>query len=159
MAKNAKWHQGTRYTDEQKAEFVELARIVGIGRAIRELGYPTWTTGVQWMEARGITPNTDKFMQRIRSYHTFYTVEDIMLTLDDAISAAKDLIATAEDADALAKVANALQKIVNTRQLLEGKATAISEKREMSQMDVEIAALIRQQEMENKKKEEREEVE
>lgn len=131
------------YSDAEQAEFCDTAKEVGIGRAMRSLGYPqSYITGVKWMSSRGIEPNVDKNMQKIKAFHTYYQVDDLLMTFDNAISTAEDMLIGAEDADDLKKIADALYKIVQTRNLLEGKATAINEKREVTQQDLEILELL-----------------
>ena len=137
------------YTDQEKADFCELAKEIGIGRAIRELGYPTYPTAMAWMSARGIEPNTDKVMARVKSFHTFYNTEDLIVTFDNAVSLADELIAKAESGDDFKKIADALYKVVQARHLLEGKATAISEKRETTQQDLEILELLNMEKARN----------
>lgn len=131
-----------RYSDEEKAEFCELAQQIGIGRARRELGFPAYPTAIAWMNQRGIEPNVDKAMQTVKRFHQHYEMEDLMVVFDDAISAAEELIMQAKTADDLNKIAGALNKIVQTRNLIEGKATAINEKRETTQQDLEIMELL-----------------
>lgn len=142
------------YTDEQKAEFCDLAREIGIGRAIRELKYPTYPAAVSWLRARGVEPNVDRTMQAIKQYHTRYTIEDILIQFDMAISVAEEMLVKAETPDDLKRIAEALSKIVQTRQLLEGKATAINEKREITQQDLEIIELLNIEAAKNEKIEE-----
>lgn len=137
------------YTDEQKAEFCEMAQEIGIGRTIRQLGYPSYPAGVAWMRARGIEPSVDKTMQAIKEYHTRYTVEDILVQFDMAHTVAEEMLMKAETPDDLKRIADALSKIVQTRQLLEGKATAISEKRETTQQDLEIMELLSMEQARN----------
>ena len=137
------------YTDEEKAEFCELAQEIGIGRTIRQLGYPSYPAGVAWMRARGIEPSIDKTMQAIKEYHTRYTTEDLLIRFDMAITLAEDMMLEAKTADDLKRIAEALYKIVQTRQLLEGKATAISEKRETTQQDLEIMELLSMEQARN----------
>ena len=137
------------YTDEEKAVFCDLAKEIGIGRAIRELGYPSYPTGVSWLSARGVEPNVDKIMQKVKAYHTYYQVEDLIVTFDNAVAVADEMIAKADTPDDLKRIADALYKIVQTRHLLEGKATAISEKRETTQQDLEILELLNMEKARN----------
>lgn len=130
------------YTDQDRADFCELAKEIGIGRAIRELGFPTYPTAVSWLKARGIEPNVDKIMQDIKKYHTYYEVEDLLVTFDNGIAVAEEMIAKAESPDDLKRIADALYKLIQTRNLLEGKATQINEKRETTQQDLEIMELL-----------------
>jgi hypothetical protein len=133
------------YDDEQRALFVELAQQIGIGRAIRELGYPTYPTAQAWVRAAGVEPNVDTAYAQIKQWHTFYQVEDMLIVIDEGISVAQDMLMKVETADDMKKLSEAIQKLANTRLLLEGKSTSISEKREVSSSDLEIQALIEQQ--------------
>lgn len=131
------------YTEKEQSEFCSYAQEFGIGRAIRDMGYPkSYASAIKWMHARGVKPNIDKVMQEVKMWHSYYTVEDLLEQVDTAMSVTQDIMLNAETADDAKKCAEALQKLVNTRLLLEGKATTISEKRETSKMDLEIADLI-----------------
>jgi hypothetical protein len=134
---------GKRYTDVEKTEFCELAQVHGIRQAIRELKYPSYPVAVGWMEKRGIRPELSNIMETARKYHTFYTTEDLLASIDNAMSVVQEMYATVETADEAKKLAEAVQKLVNTRLLLEGKATVVTEKRETTQQDLEIAAMLR----------------
>lgn len=131
------------YTDEQQADFCSLAQEIGIGRAIRELGYPTYPAAVRWLNARGVKPNVDKVMQEAKKWHTYYQVEDMLMAIDNGMSVVEELYASCSTPDDAKKLAEAMQKLANTRLLLEGKANSITEKRETSQQDLEIAELLR----------------
>ncbi len=131
------------YSEEEKAEFCEHAQAFGIGRALRDLGFPaSYSTAIRWMNQRGVQPNIDKVMQTVKLWHAYYTVEDLLEQIDTAMAVTQDILLKAESADDAKKCAEALQKLVNTRLLLEGKATSINEKRETTKMDLEIADLI-----------------
>ena len=132
-----------QYDDKQRADFVELAQNIGIGRAIRELGYPSYPTAQSWVRAAGVKPNVDNAYAQIKDWHTFYQVEDMLLVVDEGISLCQDMIIKATQPDDLKKLAESLQKLVNTRQVLEGKATSITEKREVSKEDSEFEKALR----------------
>jgi hypothetical protein len=131
------------YDDEQRSTFCEMATEIGIGRSIRELGYPTYPTAIGWMKARGVVPNIDKVMQQAKIWHQFYQVEDLLEQVDTALAVVQELVMTCTNADDAKKLSEAMQKLVNTRLLLEGKSTSINEKRETTQQDLEIQELLR----------------
>lgn len=137
------------YTDEQKAEYCELAQYVGIGAAIRELGYPSYPTATMWMEQMGIEPKAVDVMAKARMFHKYYKVEDMLKVVDEAMGVVTDLYSTITTADEAMKLANAVAKLVNARQLLEGKANSIIEKRETTQQDLEIVELLNMQKAQN----------
>ena len=132
-----------QYTDEQMADFCEMAVEIGIGRTIRELKYPSYPTAIGWMKKRGIKPNVDKVMQQAKLWHQFYELEDLLEQVDTALAVIQELVMSCDTADDAKKLAEAMQKLVNTRLLLEGKSTSINEKRETTQQDLEIAELLR----------------
>lgn len=132
------------YDDKQRTEFVELAAQIGIGRAIRELGYPTYPTAQSWMRARGVEPNRDNAYAQIKAWHTFYQVEDLLIVIDEGISVVQDMLVRADTPDDAKKLAEAMQKLANTRLLLEGKSTSITEKRETTLEDNEFAKALRE---------------
>jgi len=134
---------GKRYSDEEQKEFCELAQVIGIGRAIRELGYPTFTTAIMWMDKRGIEPAHNNIMETARKYQRFYQTEDLLKTVDDGIAVIEEMYSKVQTPDDAKKLAEAIQKLMNTRLLLEGKANTISEKRETTQADLELAELLR----------------
>ena len=143
-----------RYTDEEKETFCALAQQIGIGRSIRQLGYPAYPTAIYWLKARNIEPNADKMMAAMKAYHTYYTIEDIIIQFDNAVTVAEEMLMDAKTPDDLKRIADALYKIVQTRQLLEGKATVISEKRETTQQDLEIMELLNMERARNENIEE-----
>src|SRR4051812_3130123 len=132
------------YDDEQRAEFIQLAQQIGIGRAIRELGYPTYPTAQSWMRAAGVKPNVDQAYAQMKEWHTFYQVEDLLIVGDEIVSTIQDMIAKADNADDVKKLTEAYQKAVNSRLVLEGKATSITEKREVSPEDSEFEKALRE---------------
>jgi hypothetical protein len=132
-----------RYSDKEQAEFCELAQEVGVGRAVRELGYPSFPMAYQWLAKRGIEPKHSNIMENARKFHRFYQTEDLLKTIDDGLAVIEEMYANVQTPDDAKKLAEAIQKLMNTRLLLEGKANAITEKRETTQQDLEIAELIR----------------
>lgn len=138
------------YTEKQKSEFCELAAEIGIGKTIRELGYPSYPSAIMWLKGRGVVPNVDHVMQQAKLWHTFYTVEDLLEIVDSSLSTVQELMADCTDADGAKKLADSVRVLVNTRLLLEGKSTSINEKRETTQQDLEIAELLRAQQAKDK---------
>ena len=134
-----------RYSDEEQTIFVELAQEIGIARAVRELGYPTYTAGMLWVKKRGVEIPKSDIMAVARQYSQFYSTEDLLAAVDAGMGVVEELFAQADNADDVKKLAEAMQKLANTRLLLEGKANSITEKREVSPVDLEIQHLIEQE--------------
>lgn len=138
------------YSDEDQAVFCELAQYVGIGAAIRELGYPTYPTASMWLEKRGVEPKHIDIMEKARLFHSYYKAEDMLKVVDEALNVVQSLYSKIETADDAMKLSNAVSKLINSRQLLEGKASSIVEKRETTQADLEIVELLNAQKAMNK---------
>lgn len=139
------------YTNEQQEAFCALAMEVGVNRARRELGYPkTSTSGIKWLNQRGMKPDVNKVMQQAKLWHTYYEAEDLIEQVDTALHIVSELIMNCETADDAKKLAEAIQKLNNTRLLLEGKATTINEKREVTPIDLEVMRLVEEQKNMNK---------
>jgi hypothetical protein len=131
------------YTEPQRAKFVELAQKIGIGRAIKELGYPSWPTGREWCQARGVVPAVDTLMQEVKKFHTFYETTDALLIAEEGFERVRDkLLESNLDADELKKTAEAFQKFVNTWQVLQGKASTITESHSKDSLDLELIDLL-----------------
>ena len=131
-----------RYSDEEQAVFVELAQEIGVARAIRELGYPTFAAGLLWLKKRGIEQPKSDIMAVARAYSQFYKVEDLLSAVDSGMAVVEELFAEADSADDAKKLAEAMAKLANTRLLLEGKANSITESRKTSPVDVELMQMI-----------------
>lgn len=136
------------YTEEQKTKFVELAQTIGIGRACRELGYPSWPAGQKWCSARGVVPAVDTMMQEIKKFHTFYETTDALLIAEEGFDRVLEKLKEVNlDADELKKVSEAYQKFVNTWQVLQGKASTITETQSKDSTDVELIEMLNMERM------------
>lgn len=131
------------YTEKQKDDLVNLAQIDGIGRAIKELGYPSYPTAIQWCKARGVTPNVDTIMAEVKKFHTFYENTDAILIAEEGMKIAYEkLVEDDLDADEFKKVSEAFQKFSNQWLALQGRATTISETHKKDTVDLEILDLL-----------------
>src|SRR5690606_31479136 len=113
-----------------------------------------------WLEKRGVEPKHIDIMEKARLFHSYYKAEDMLKVVDEALSVVQSLYSTVETADDAMKLANAVSKLVNARQVLEGKASSIIEKRETTQTDLEIVELLNaQKELNKAQKEEKSPIE
>ena len=117
------------YTEEQITQFVTMAADKGISFTVRELGYPTWATGQYWMENRGVKPGNSLISTMAATHNQFYTIQERLIPARMIMdNIAKQLQEggpmTAKDT---LDLTNAYKKAVETVQLLEGKATSITE--------------------------------
>jgi plasmid maintenance system antidote protein VapI len=140
-----------RYPDDKQNEFCVLAQEIGIGRAIRELGYPTYPTAKGWMEARGIKANLDTIMQNVKQYHLFWENTDARVVAESGMARIQErLIEDAEiGPEEMKKLADAYSKYVNAWLVLQGKANDIKEARETTQSDLAIMDLLNAQRAKN----------
>lgn len=120
--------QGKRpdVTDEQKAEFVELAQEIGIAGAMRQLGYPaSYATAHRWAEVLGTTIATDDVMRQAAILNLTYKDRDKLIGVQRLYERILERLNDPKQlaAEEVTKFANALQRIIQTMHLVEGKAT------------------------------------
>lgn len=142
---------GKRYTDEQRAEFLEVASEIGIAPAMRQLGFPAgWTTGQRWMQAAGIEIPLDAIKALAKAHDDWYQTEHVLLVAEEGIKRVhEELQRTKFTPDEHKKMSEALQKYANTWRLLQDKATNITETHSRDGMDLEIVDLLNSVEAKN----------
>lgn len=140
-----------RYTDKQQNDFCVLAEEVGIGKAIRSLGYPTYPTAISWMKARGITPNLDTLMQNVKQYHLFWENAEARVVAESAMERIHDMVRNDPSIgpEEVKKLGDAYSKFLNGWLVLQGKANDIKEARETTQSDLAIMDLLNSQRAKN----------
>lgn len=144
------------YSEDQKTALVALAQEIGIGRAIRELGYPSYPAALSWCKQRGVEPNVDTLMAEMKRFHTFYETTDALLVVEAALDRVRQKLQEDNlDPDELKKTTEALQKSVNTWLVLQGKANNITESQTKDALDLGLFDLLN----DHKKKEARESTE
>lgn len=140
-----------KYTDKQRADFLELAVEIGITRARRQLGYPhSWVSGKRWADAAGIQLPLDDIKAQAAAANDWYKTEDLLITIQEGLRRATEALENTEgmSADDQKKLAEAVQKYTNTWLLLQGKANSISERRE-TLPNIELLSLFEQEEARN----------
>lgn len=140
-----------KYTDEQRATFLELALEVGITRAKRQLGFPhSWQTGKTWADAAGIELPLDDIKAQAAAAYDWYKTEDLLITVQEGLRRAQEALENSEgmSPDDQKKLAEAVQKYTNTWLLLQGKANSISERRE-TLPNIELLSLFAEEEARN----------
>lgn len=134
-----------KYTDEQKQEYLELVQEVGIGPAMRELGYPSsYHTAQKWLDEFGIEVTTDSLRLRARQMGIFYDQKEKVLAAQALLVR---LLETIEGPDPLntkdlVQLANALQRVMQTLNLIEGEATTRTEMLQKDATDVELMQMV-----------------
>lgn len=135
---------GIRYDDEMIAAFLEVAQDIGIGRAIRELGYPKgWITAKRWADNAGIDVEVNAMKAKAKSYDLWYTDRDVLLGAEAGMARVMEHLEESNlDTDEIKKAAEAYQKFANTWLLVQGKANNISETHRKDGTDLEIMDII-----------------
>ena len=138
------------YDEDKITTFIELAQETGIGPAMRELGYPKqWVTANKWFEQRGIDRPKSLTQQMAAVSKQLYTTEDKLVAgyaLIDRIN--EQLAANDIDTMQLKQLAETFKKTIETIQILEGKATAITQTND--KFDATYQELIDKMEAKNK---------
>ena len=134
-----------KFTDEQITEFIELANEMGIGPAMRQLGYPaSYHTAKKFYVQRGIEmPTANSLAQMAKQLDIFYTDKEKLLAaqavVDRTVEALYQDILTSDD---ISKLSNALHKAIQTINLIEGKSTNINENRSKDGTDLAIVDIL-----------------
>jgi hypothetical protein len=141
------------YNTEEQEQFISVANELGIGPAMRELGYPgSHHTAKKWFTSRGIDmPTVSALQQHAASLGVWYKDAEELAGLQMIMDRYVELLQDKSlDADALNKVANGYQKLIQTKRLIEGKTTQITETQTKDGTDLEIARLALEMEEKNK---------
>lgn len=139
------------YTDQERAEYLELAKEIGLTRAKRQLGFPkSWATAKKWADAAGIEVPLDEIKAIAKAHHDWYTTEDMLLVAQEGIARVHEALQDESlDPDQHKKMSEAFQKYANTWLLLQGKANSINETRRTDNTDIELMELINEQNARN----------
>lgn len=142
------------YDEGQKLEFIAVANEIGISPAMRELGYPgSHHTAGKWFEEFNIQlPDVSYLQRKARGMGVFYGDKEKITAAQlviDRITDKLEIDSSSLDADAINKLSNALHRAIQTIQLIEGKATNISENHTKDTKDLAIQDLIAQTKAKN----------
>jgi len=135
----------SKFTEEQITEFINVAQEIGIGPAIRTVGYPgSYHTAKKWFEQRNVDlPTIDTLAKMAVDMRVFYTDKEKVIAAQAVLDrCVETLMEDALDADQLNKLANAVHKAIQTINLIEGKSTNISENRQKDGQDLAIIDLL-----------------
>ena len=133
------------FSEEQITEFIEIAQEMGIGPAIRNLGYPkSYHTAKKWFEQRNVDlPTMDTLAKMAVDLRVFYSEKEKLIAAQTVLDrCVETLMENTLDADQLNKLANAVHKAIQTINLIEGKSTAINEQRNKDNTDLAIVDLL-----------------
>ena len=138
------------FTEEQVAEFIETANEMGIGPAMRYLGYPkSYHTAKKFYVQRNIDmPTANTLAVMAKQLDIFYTDKEKVLAAQAVID--RTVEALYEDtlaSDDISKLSNALHKAIQTINLIEGKSTNINENRSKDGSDLAIVDMLNEAKM------------
>lgn len=140
------------YTDEQITEFIELAAEMGIGPAMRTLGYPSsYHTAKKFHVQRNVEmPTANTLASMTKQIDIFYKDKEKVLAaqavLDRSIEKLYEDDLLSEDIN---KLSNAIHKAIQTINLIEGKSTNINENRTKDGTDLAIVDILNEAKMRN----------
>jgi len=140
------------FTEEQVNEFIECANEMGIGPAMRYLGYPkSYHTAKKFYVQRNIDmPTANTLAVMAKQLDIFYTDREKVLAAQAVID--RTVEALYEDtlaSDDISKLSNALHKAIQTINLIEGKSTNINENRSKDGTDLAIVDMLNEAKMRN----------
>lgn len=140
------------FTEEQVAEFIETANEMGIGPAMRYLGYPkSYHTAKKFYVQRNIDmPTANTLAVMAKQLDIFYTDKEKVLAAQAVID--RTVEALYEDtlaSDDISKLSNALHKAIQTINLIEGKSTNINENRSKDGSDLAIIDILNEAKVRN----------
>ncbi len=143
-----------QYEEEKIVYFITLAQEMGIGPAMRNLGYPgSYHTAKKWFEQRSVDlPTIDTLAKMAVDTRVFYTDKEKLIAAQAVLDRCVETLYQDDlDADQLNKLANAVHKAIQTINLIEGKSTAISESRNKDSQDLAIIDLLNEAKARNNK--------
>ena len=138
------------FTEEQISEFIEMANEMGVGPAMRTLGYPkSYHTAKKFYVQRNVDmPTANTLAVMAKQLDIFYTDKEKVLAAQAVID--RTVEALYEDnlvSDDIAKLSNALHKAIQTINLIEGKSTNINENRSKDGSDLAIVDMLNEARM------------
>jgi hypothetical protein len=140
------------FTEEMVTEFIELAQEMGIGPAMRNLGYPkSYHTAKKFFVQRNIEMPTANTLAVIsKQLDIFYSDRDKIVAAQAVIDRTVEKLYE-EDllAEDINKLSNALHKAIQTINLIEGKSTNINENRSKDGTDLAIVDILNEAKMRN----------
>jgi hypothetical protein len=138
------------FTEEQVSEFIEMANEMGIGPAMRTLGYPkSYHTAKRFYTQRNIDmPTANTLAVMAKDLAIFYNDKEKVLAaqavLDRSIEKLYEEDLLAEDIN---KLSTAIHKAIQTINLIEGKSTNINENRSKDGSDLAIVDMLNEAKM------------
>ena len=135
----------SNFTEEQISEYILNAQEMGIGPAMRYLGYPkSYHTAKKWFEQRNVDlPTLDTLAKMAGDLKVFYSDKEKIIAAQAIID--RSVEALYQDTlipDDINKLSTAIHKAIQTINLIEGKSTIINEQRNKDNNDLAIIDLL-----------------
>jgi transcriptional regulator with XRE-family HTH domain len=135
----------SNFTEEQISEYILNAQEMGIGPAMRYLGYPkSYHTAKKWFVERNIEmPTLDTLAKMAGDLKVFYSDKEKIIAAQAIID--RSVEALYQDTlipDDINKLSTAIHKAIQTINLIEGKSTIINEQRNKDNNDLAIIDLL-----------------
>lgn len=143
------------FSDEEINDFLAVAQEIGIGRAMRQLKYPSsWSTAQRWAQMRGIEVAVDELKAKSKAFHDWYTTEEVLLVAQEGMNRIYEELSSNNSLtpDDQKKLGEAFTKHYNVWANAQGKATNITESRQTDQMDAHLVDLLNAEVAKNKLK-------
>jgi hypothetical protein len=140
------------FTEEQIAEFIETANEMGIGPAMRYLGYPkSYHTAKKFYQQRNIDmPTANTLAVMAKQLDIFYNDKEKVLAAQAVIDRSVEMLYEADlISDDINKLSTAIHKAIQTINLIEGKSTNINENRSKDGSDLAIVDMLNEAKMRN----------
>lgn len=147
----------TKYEDNQINEFLEVAQEVGIGRAMRQLGYPnSWSTAQRWAKVRGIEVAVDELKAKATETREWYKEEEVKEVAQLGMNRIYEDLTYRNDLtpDDKKKLGEAFTKFYGVWANVQGKATQINENRQQDTFDASLVDMLNAEVARNKLKRE-----
>lgn len=133
------------HTQAQVDEFIATAKEIGISPALRTLGYPaSYSTAIRWFEKAGeLRPDVDSLLAKAAELKAFYGDREKLFAAQSLIDRIVEQLQQNDlDADEINKLGNALHKAIQTFNLIEGKATSVTESRQKDGTDLAVIDML-----------------
>ena len=134
------------FDEQQISEFIEVANEMGIGPAMRYLGYPkSYHTAKKFYVQRNLdVPAANTLAQMAKQLDIFYKDKEKILAAQAVLDRSVEKLYEDDTllADDLKKISDAVHKAIVTINLIEGKSTAINESRNKDGSDLAIIDML-----------------
>jgi hypothetical protein len=139
--------QPKRYTEKQKTALIKLAQDVGINKACKELGYPSYAMACRWFDDRGLQRPRSVIQAEAAITKQLYSATDKLIVCQAELDRINELLIEGGlQANELKLLADALKRTAEAMNLIEGKATSIAERIDSNAFDTSLLELFDTQE-------------